>query len=154
MAKAQSRRPAAAAKKIVSSPVLEGGMPRMMGVQVVSIGRRKVVAEMPVKRRHLNISGRVNGGAIMAFADVVAAVGAVAIRPPGFRGGTIESKTNFFAAGVGPVLKATSIALHVGRTTTVWQTTIKNCDGRTVAIVTQTQIMIPAQRADAQASAE
>ena len=80
----------------------------------------------------------------MAFADVVAAVGAVAIRPPGYRSGTIESKTNFFAAGTRPVLKAVSIALHVGRTTTVWQTTIKNADGRTVAIVTQTQIMIPA----------
>ncbi len=150
MAKAKAGR--SVAQTIHSSPVLEGGMPRMLGIRVLAIGRRKVVAEMPVKRKHLNISGRVNGGAIMAFADVVAAVGAVAIRPPGFRGGTIESKTNFFAAGVAPVLKATCIALHVGRTTTVWQTTIRNADGGTVAIVTQTQIMIPA-RGDADTSA-
>ena len=33
----------------------------------------------------------------MAFADALGAVGAVANRPPGYRGGTIESKTNFFA---------------------------------------------------------
>jgi uncharacterized protein (TIGR00369 family) len=71
------------------------------------------------------------------------AAGAVANRPPGYRGGTIESKTNFFAAGTGPVLSAVSIPLHIGRTTTVWQTTITNPDGRMVAIVTQTQIMIP-----------
>ena len=125
----------------------------MLGVHVLAIGRRKVVAEMPVRRIHLNITGRINGGAIMAFADIVAAVGAVAIRPPGHRGGTIESKTNFFAAATGPALKAVAIALHVGRTTSVWQTTIRNSAGRAVAIVTQTQIMIPAD-GDAAASAE
>ena len=63
------------------------------------------------------------------------ALGAVANRPPGYRGGTIESKTNFFASGVGPVLKAVSIPLHVGRTTSVWQTTISNADGSMVAMV-------------------
>jgi len=125
--------------------VLRGGMPRTLGVRVTFLTRKKVMAEMPIKPMHLNVNGRVNGGAIMAFADVVAAAGAVVNRPPGYRGGTIESKANFFAAGTGPVLKAVSIPLHVGRTTSVWQTTIKNPDGRAVAIVTQTQIMIPAR---------
>ena len=63
--------------------------------------------------------------------------------PPGYSGGTIESKTNFFSAGLGPVLHAVSIPLHIGRTTSVWQTTIRNPDGSRVAIVTQTQIAIP-----------
>ena len=36
-----------------------------------------------------------------------------------------------------------SIPLHIGRTTSVWQTTIRNPDGSRVAIVTQTQIAIP-----------
>jgi uncharacterized protein (TIGR00369 family) len=99
---------------------------------------------MAIAPMHLNLNGRVNGGAIMAFADALGAVGAVAHRPPGYRGGTIESKTNFFAAGVGPVLHAVSIPLHVGRTTSVWQTTIRNADGRMVAVVTQTQISVPA----------
>jgi uncharacterized protein (TIGR00369 family) len=81
----------------------------------------------------------------MAFADVLGAVGASANRPPGYRGGTIESKTNFFTAGVGPVLLAVSVPLHVGRTTSVWQTTIKNADGSMVAMVTQTQIAVPAK---------
>jgi uncharacterized protein (TIGR00369 family) len=91
----------------------------------------------------MNTSQRVNGGALMAFGDVCGAVGAVANMPPNHRGGTIESKTNFFAAGQGPLLKAVSIPLHVGRTTSVWQTTIRNTDGRVVAIVTQTQISLP-----------
>ena len=98
---------------------------------------------MPIKPVHMNLNGRVNGGAIMAFADILGALGAVANRPPGYRGGTIESKTNFFASGVGPMLKAVSIPLHVGRTTSVWQTTISNADGSMVAMVTQTQIAVP-----------
>jgi 1,4-dihydroxy-2-naphthoyl-CoA hydrolase len=124
--------------------VLKGGMPQALGMRVTSLTKKKVVGEMDIKPIHLNANGRVNGGAIMSFADALGAVGAVAHRPPGYRGGTIESKTNFFAAGVGPVLHAVSIPLHVGRTTSVWQTTISNADGRMVAIVTQTQISVPA----------
>jgi 1,4-dihydroxy-2-naphthoyl-CoA hydrolase len=129
------------------TPVMKGGMPQALGVRVTSLARKKVVAEMKISSMHLNLNGRVNGGAIMAFADVLGALGASANRPPGYRGGTIESKTNFFAAGVGPVLSAVSVPLHIGRTTSVWQTTIRNSDGGLVALVTQTQISVPA-RAD------
>lgn len=137
---------AKAARAAAVNLVMIGGMPRALGIRIVSLTRKKVIGEMPVKPMHLNHNGRVNGGAIMGFADVLGAVGAVVNRPPGYRGGTIESKTNFFAAGTGPVLSAVSIPLHIGRTTTVWQTTIKNPDGRAVAIVTQTQIMLPADK--------
>ena len=123
--------------------VVLSGMPRALGVRLLSVTRKKVSAEMRVKRLHINRAGRVNGGAIMAFADVLGAVGTVANLPPGYRTGTLESKTNFFAAGAGPALSAVSIPLHIGRTTMVWQTTIRNPDGRAVAIVTQTQIVLP-----------
>ncbi len=128
--------------------VVLSGTPRTLGVRLLALTRKKVTAEMRIKSLHINRSGRVNGGAIMAFADVLGAAGTVANLKPGYHTGTLESKTNFFAAGVGPVLSAVSIPLHIGRTTMVWQTTIKNPDGRTVAIVTQTQIVIPA-RSDA-----
>jgi 1,4-dihydroxy-2-naphthoyl-CoA hydrolase len=130
-----------------TNPVLKGGMPQALGMRVTSLTRKKVTGEMHITPLHCNWNGRVNGGAIMAFADALGAVGAVANRPPGYRGGTIESKTNFFAAGQGPMLLAISVPLHVGRTTSVWQTTIKNKDGRMVAIVTQTQISVPATAA-------
>jgi uncharacterized protein (TIGR00369 family) len=137
-------KPAPENLSIESNSVLKGGMPQALGMRVTSLSRRKVVGEMTITPMHLNLNGRVNGGAIMSFADALGAVGAVANRPPNYRGGTIESKTNFFAAGVGPVLKAVSIPLHIGRTTSVWQTTIRNADGRMVAVVTQTQISVPA----------
>ena len=128
-----------------TAPVMKGGMPQALGIRITSLKRKKIIAEMPIKPMHMNLNGNVNGGAIMAFADVLGAAGASANRPPGYRGGTIESKTNFFASGKGPVLTAVTIPLHIGRTTSVWQTTITNPDGSMVALVTQTQIAVPAR---------
>lgn len=126
--------------------VLNGGMAKNLGVRLVSVSRKRVVAEMPVTPNHLNRSGIVNGGALMAFADALGATGTVANLPAGHRTTTLESKTNFFAAGVGPVMHAVSKPLHIGRTTMVWQTTIRNPDRRLVAVVTQTQMVLPGER--------
>jgi uncharacterized protein (TIGR00369 family) len=125
------------------SPVLDVGLPKALGIKLLTLTRKKITAEMAVTDMHLNRTGRVAGGAIMSFADALGAVGAVFHRPPGYRGGTVESKTNFFAAGRGPVLTAVTVPLHIGRTTSVWQTTVKNEDGGLVAVVTQTQIQLP-----------
>lgn len=119
------------------------GPSTLIGVVPVTISAGKITARLVVKPHHLNRNNRVGGGILMAMADVMGAAGAVVNRPPNHSGGTIESKTNFFGAAIGPVLKATSVPLHIGRTTSVWETTIKGGDGRVAAIVTQTQIMLP-----------
>jgi uncharacterized protein (TIGR00369 family) len=123
--------------------VSNGGMARTLGVRLLAVTRQRVTAEMRVTARHMNRSGRVNGGALMAFADALGATGTVANLPPGHRTTTLESKTNFFAAGEAPVLKAVAVPLHIGRTTMVWQTTIRNADRKLVAVVTQTQMVLP-----------
>lgn len=115
-----------------------------LGIRVLSITRRRVTGEMTITDSHINRNGRVGGGLIMAFADILGACGTVKYLPPGARTTTVESKTNFFAGGEGPVLRAVSIPLHIGRTTMVWQTTVSNADKRRVAVVTQTQFVIPA----------
>ncbi|MDB5810722.1 MAG: PaaI family thioesterase [Betaproteobacteria bacterium] len=127
--------------------VMQNGVARTLGMRVLSVSPKKVVAEMRVDERHMNRNGRVNGGALMAFADAMGAVGTVANLPPGHLTTTLESKTNFFAAGAEPVITGVSKPLHIGRSTNVWQTTLKNQDGRVVAVVTQTQ-MVLSPRAD------
>jgi uncharacterized protein (TIGR00369 family) len=80
----------------------------------------------------------------MAFADTIGAVGTVVNLPPNTRTTTIESKTNFMgAAPVNTRVTAESIALHRGRTTQVWQTTIRSEAGKLCAVVTQTQMLLP-----------
>ena len=135
--------PAAAARRTAASRVIGNAISRALGVRLIAVGRRQLRAEMRVKPLHMNHMGRVNGGVLMAYADVVGAAATVANLEPGERTSTLESKTNFFAAGMGPVMKATVDLLHAGRTTMVWQTTLRNSgDGKRVAIVTQTQIRL------------
>ena len=122
--------------------VMQNGVARTLGMRIVSMTKKKVVAEMPVDQRHMNRNGRVNGGALRAFADAMGAVGTVANLRPGHLTTTLESKTNFFAAGAGPKITGVAKPLHIGRSTNVWQTTLKNADGRLVAVVTQTQMVL------------
>ncbi|OJU56250.1 MAG: phenylacetic acid degradation protein, partial [Alphaproteobacteria bacterium 62-8] len=85
-----------------------------------------------------------HGGAIMAFADTLGATGAFLNLPEGAGGTTtIESKTNFIgAAREGTTVEAEALPIHIGRRSSVWQTRITRADGKLVAIVTQTQMVL------------
>lgn len=119
--------------------------PGTMGVKIVSATQDKIVATLLVRPELCTTGNICHGGAYMAFADTIGAVGTVMNLPPNTRTATIESKTNFLgAAAVNTTITAESIPLHRGRTTQVWQTTIKSEAGKLCAIVTQTQMVLPA----------
>jgi len=132
-----------AANRAMIEQSLSVGMGRSLGIRLKKLSKKRIDAVMRVTADHINRSGRINGGVLMAFADILGAMGTLANLPEGCRTTTLESKTNFFAAGEGDTLAAQTVPLHIGRTTMVWQTTISNLDGKRVAIVTQTQIVIP-----------
>ena len=126
--------------------LLQPLFPGLMGVEIEEMTPEKIVAGMPVRADLCTAGGVCHGGALMAFADTVGAVGTVANLPAGARTTTIESKTNFMgAARVDTRVTAEFVPLHRGRTTQVWQTTIRSEDGKLVAVVTQTQMVLPAR---------
>jgi 1,4-dihydroxy-2-naphthoyl-CoA hydrolase len=119
------------------------GLPQLLGLRVVQAEAERVVAELTVRPEICTLGDTIHGGAIMAFADTVGAMGTVMNLRDGQGTTTIESKTNFFAgAKVGTVLTAESVPLHRGRRTQVWETRITNPDGRLIAKVTQTQMVL------------
>jgi len=84
-----------------------------------------------------------HGGAAMALADTVGAVATILNLPEGAGTTTIESKTNFLApAAAGSTVRAECTPIHRGKRTMVWQTRISTQEGRLVAIVTQTQLVL------------
>src|SRR6187549_1916419 len=100
-------------------------LPGLMGIELVEATQEKIVATMLVRPDLCTAGGVCHGGAYMAFADTVGAVGTVVNLPPNARTTTIESKTNFMgAAPVNTHITAESIPLHRGKSTQVWQTTI------------------------------
>jgi len=117
--------------------------PTLMGVKVLSADKDKVRAEIMVRPDLCTAGHIMHGGAIMAFADALGAIGAVLNMPREANTTTIESKTNFIgAAKEGSVVTGESTPVHVGKRTSVWQTRITRDDGKLVAIVTQTQMIL------------
>jgi 1,4-dihydroxy-2-naphthoyl-CoA hydrolase len=123
--------------------LLDPLFPGLMGVRITELAPERVVAEMPVRPDLCTAGGILHGGAYMAFADTLGAVGTVLNLPAGKRTTTTDSSTKFIAgARVGSTVTGESVALHRGRTTMVWQTRILNADGKLCAVVTQTQLVL------------
>ncbi len=124
---------------------LKGIFPELLGIRLTEVTPERVLAELTVRPELCTAGGVMHGGAFMAFADTLGAVGTIANLPPGARTTTIESKTNFIgAAPVGSRVIGESTPLHRGKTTMVWQTRISAESGKLLALVTQTQMVLPA----------
>ena len=111
-------------------------------VEVSELTPQQVSATMAWAEQRCTTGGILHGGALMAFADTVGAICAVANLPQGASTSTIESKTNFFKAVREGTVTATSTPLHTGRTTIVVQTDLTDDNGKLVARVTQTQAVL------------
>jgi uncharacterized protein (TIGR00369 family) len=125
--------------------ILEPLFPGLMGVRVVEMAPERVVAELVVRPDLCTSGGVLHGGAHMAFADTLGAIGTVLNMPPGKKTTTTDSSTKFIgAARMNTTVVGECVALHRGRTTMVWQTTIKSAEGKLCAVVTQTQLVLEA----------
>jgi uncharacterized protein (TIGR00369 family) len=131
-------------RNFMMSPDDQPPLANLLGIRMTHVSPELVTAEMPVTNDLSNRNNVAHGGVLMALADNCGGTAACANLPPsGGSTATIESKTNFFApVPVGDVAKAETTPLHRGRTTTVWQTRITRSDGKLVAVVTQTQLMM------------
>jgi uncharacterized protein (TIGR00369 family) len=124
-----------------------GTLSETLGVRFIEAAPERVVAEVDVTDALCTVPGIMHGGAIMALADTLGGVATSLNLPPGAGTTTIESKTNFFAPGrTGETVRAECVALHRGRRTMVWQTRVTGPDGRLLALVTQTQIVLEGRK--------
>jgi 1,4-dihydroxy-2-naphthoyl-CoA hydrolase len=117
--------------------------PGLMGLQLTEVGPERVVATLKVRPDLCTSSGILHGGAVMAFADTLGAIGTFMNLPQGKGTTTVDSSTKFIgSAKVGSTVTGESTAFHRGRTTMVWQTLIKTDTGKLCAVVTQTQLVL------------
>ncbi len=125
--------------------MLAGLFPDTLGIEWLEIDAERVRARMPVRRELCTAGDVLHGGAMMALADTLGAVGTFVNLPKGARTTTIDSSTKFLAAApLGSHVEAECTAFHRGRTTMVWQTLIRGENGRLCAVVTQSQLVIAA----------
>lgn len=120
-----------------------GLLPSTLGMEFTVVEADRIVATLKVRPEVCTGGEILHGGAIMALADTIGAVGCAVNLREGQGTTTLESKTNFFsAAPLGTTVTAESLPLHKGGRTHVWQTTIRREDGKMVAQVTQTQMVL------------
>jgi len=116
----------------------------LLGIAYVEVSPERVTAELPVRKELCTRPAVLHGGAIMALADTLGAIATILNLPEGSSTTTLESKTNFLApAPLGGKVIAECTPIHRGKRTMVWQTRIKTAEGRLVALVTQTQLVLP-----------
>ncbi len=126
--------------------MIENLFPGLMGIRLLEATPQRVLAEMTVRPDLCTTGGILHGGAYMAFADTLGALGTVLNLQAGQWTTTTDSSTKFIAgAKVNTVVSGESLALHRGRTTMVWQTSVRNTDGKLCALVTQTQLVMAAR---------
>ncbi len=123
---------------------MKGTLGEFLGIRFVETSAERVVAEIVYRSDLTTIGGALHGGTLMAFADTVGAVATILNLPPGATTTTLESKTNFFAAGRAGTVRAEATPLHRGKRTMVWQTRITDASGRLLSLTIQTQMVLPA----------
>ena len=116
----------------------------LKGVTFTEASQDRVVAQMTVRPELCTLGHVLHGGAVMALADSVGAAATVINLPEDAKGTTtLESKTNFIGpAKEGAIVVATATPIHRGRRTQVWQTRLETGEGKLVAVVTQTQMVL------------
>lgn len=119
-----------------------GTLAETLGIRFVEATKDRVLAELTYRAPLTTVGGALHGGTLMAFADTVGAAATFLNLPPGATTTTLESKTNFFAAGRGGTVRAEATPLHRGRRTMVWQTRVTDEGGRLLSLTIQTQMVL------------
>src|SRR5437660_376948 len=106
-----------------------------LGITVGSATPQEVKGSLTWRAELCTTAGVIHGGALMSMADSLGAVCAFLNLPANALTSTIESKTNFFRPVTQGSVHATTTPLHVGRTTIVVQTDLRDDAGKRVALV-------------------
>jgi uncharacterized protein (TIGR00369 family) len=127
---------------MTTDPITSMPLMQHCGVTVASATRDEVKGSMPWRAELCTTFAVLHGGALMAMADSLGAICAFLNLPANTLTSTIESKTNFFRPVTQGTVDGTTTPIHVGRTTIVVQTDLRDDAGKRVALVTQTQAVI------------
>jgi len=120
------------------------GFAKHMGIELIEATTERVRAKLVIGPELCTTGGIMHGGAVMAFADTVGAIGARLNLPEGSNGTTTtESKTNFLrGTPEGTTVIAEATPIKIGRRLSVWQTRISTSDDKLVALITQSQMVL------------
>ncbi|HZV70063.1 MAG TPA: PaaI family thioesterase [Saprospiraceae bacterium] len=125
-----------------------GFFPEFIGVEIIHVNTNAATARMEIKKNHFAPNGYLHAGSIVTLADTIAGYGCLYNLPEsGISFTTIELKTNFLGAIKSGSIIAEAVLQHAGKTTQVWDVTVKNeVSNKTIALFRCTQLILYAQK--------
>ncbi len=109
--------------------ISNGHLPGLIGIRFTDTGDGWVEAECPVRREIMAPNGFLHAASVVALADTACGYGCTMHLPEGARGfTTIELKSNFTGTAREGVIECRAEARHRGRTTQLWDATVKHRD--------------------------
>jgi uncharacterized protein (TIGR00369 family) len=118
-------------------------LPGLLGIQVDEIEDGHTRMSLPLRDDLLAPNGYLHAGTVVTLADSACGYGCIASLPPGANGfTTIELKTNFLGTALAGTLRCEAQRVHGGRTTQVWDATVTDEAGKTLALFRCTQLLL------------
>jgi uncharacterized protein (TIGR00369 family) len=125
-----------------------GHLPGHLGVVVVEVGAGLLRSFLDVQALHLAPNGYLHAASVIALADTSAGYACFAHLPEGMENfTTIELKANFLSTVREGRIDCEARAVHLGRTTQLWEARVSNAaNGRLMATFQCTQMLLAARR--------
>ena len=122
----------------------QGFLPGLLGIRVLEIGQGRVLAVLDIRTDHQSPNGFLHAGTVVTLADTACGYGCIAHLPEGAKGfTTIELKSNHLGTALDGTIEAEAAAVHLGRSTQVWDATVRRqADRKTIALFRCTQIIL------------
>jgi len=118
-------------------------LPGTLGVEVDDVEDGVARARMDVDDKHLAPNGYLHAAAVVALADTACGYGCILSLPEGGTGfTTIELKANFLRSVRQGTITCEARLVHGGRTTQIWDATVSDGEGRTLALFRCTQLVL------------
>ncbi|ALP62311.1 MULTISPECIES: PaaI family thioesterase [Paraburkholderia] len=121
----------------------KGSLPGLLGVRVTDLAEGALTAELTVRSELLAPNGFLHAATVIGLADTACGYACLAHLPDNARNfTTIELKSNFLGTSTEGTIRAVAKAVHLGRSTQVWDATVTAPDGKTMALFRCTQIVL------------
>jgi uncharacterized protein (TIGR00369 family) len=121
-----------------------GRLPALFGFRVMAIEDGLLVAEIDIRPELVAPNGYLHAATVVALADTACGYGCLVHLPIGAENfTTAELKCNFLGTAREGTIACTAQPAHLGRTTQVWDATVKRqADGKPIALFRCTQMIL------------
>jgi uncharacterized protein (TIGR00369 family) len=118
-------------------------LPGLLGIEFDTSAEGVVRAKLELRKALFAPNGYVHAGAIVTLADTACGYGCLLSMPEGAVGfTTIELKTNFLRTAREGTIRCEARMVHGGKTTQLWDATVSDPDGQTMALFRCTQLIL------------